>query len=333
MSVLNGQEMSNERNHELSTNGLSVDQDQKEMTWGTRLSLLLVGFILFTDVFTDFFVMLDLNQYAYVEFHKSDFPDVAINTTRRGASYCDRATNSTDYKMEQVIQEDVSRWSVYTSLAFGLPAIVAAPLVSSISDVYGRKYCFLITICGGLLKNVMVSLGIYFEMNIQLFSIFLFVRGCTGSWVATLALSLSYTVDVVTSRNRSFAIVAIEMSIGIGIVVATLSSGYFISSFGFLVPVIASSVFSIFSVILVLFLLPESLQDQNRTKSVNICKLLRAALDFYIKKEKSWSQGKRWKFIIYITSFVLIKFGIFGKNNIEIYYQLGPPFCWNSVQI
>ena len=130
------------------------------------LSLLFVGFIVFVDVFVDFFVIIALNQYAYVDFQKTIFLNTTINVTERGKSHCYRGTNSTAFKMEQAVQEEVSGWSSYASLASGLPTIIMAPLLCSLSDIYGRKYCLLVSLFGNLLKNVLTYTGMIFALNI-----------------------------------------------------------------------------------------------------------------------------------------------------------------------
>ena len=307
---------------------------QKEVTKDiVHLSLLLVGIIVFVDASTDLFVIVDLNQYAYGEFREIRFPNTTINATERGKSHCDRDTNSTSYKMEQTVQEEVSRWSAYTSLASNIPAIIAAPLLCSLSDIYGRKYCFLISLFGNSLKNLLIYAGMMFNLNIRLFGLFLFVRGCTGGRIAIIALASSYVADVFTGKNRPFAITSIGVFISIGTITASFASGYFIESFGYATPVLVAAFINIIIMITVWIFLRESLTSKNRTASLNVFIQIRAALNFYFSKEKPGSSTTRWKFVIYLSAIILNVLGNFGKINIEIFYQLGQPFCWNSVEI
>ncbi|KAK3093015.1 hypothetical protein FSP39_010055 [Pinctada imbricata] len=305
-------------------------EEKKE---GLPFSLYLVGAVAFVHMFSFVIVMFDLNQYGYEAFRKIDFPNATVNNTEQGKSACDAQTNTTEYQMEQTIQEDVSQWSVYTSLSSGIPAIVSASLVSAMSDRFGRKYCLLLPLIGNLVKNVLMSVAVEFDMNIQLFNVFLFIEGCTGSWVATVALSCSYIADVTNGKNRSFGIAVLGLFVGTGFLVATLVSGYLIKWFGFAIPMIVAGGFDVLVMLLLIFGVKESLKEENKAKSVNPLKQLRAALDFYVTKEKPGSPGKRWKFIMYIAAFNLITFGTLGKTNVEIFYQLGLPFCWDSVDI
>ena len=309
------------------------DRDNPEQKERLPCVLYLVGVIVFMHVFSDNLVALDLNQYAYVVFQKLEFPNITINDTEKDKSKCDRDTNSTAYKIDDQVQEDVSLWSVYTSLSVGLPTIISATLISAMSDRYGRKYCLLLPLFGNFLKNAMASVGIVFNININLFNIFLFVDGASGSWVASIALCGSYIADVTTGKNRSFAIAVLGFFVGVGIILSTFISGYLINWFGFAVPVVIASVFNIVAFTLTCCCLKESLQKTNRAEGVHPLRQLRAALDFYITKEIPGSKGERWKFIVYISAFFLVSLGTIGKSNIEIFYQIGQPFCLDSVQI
>ena len=295
--------------------------------------LYIVCLIITFHVFSDNLWDVVMNQYAYVAFRKIDFPNMTISNTDKDKSKCDRETNNTMFKMDDKIQEDVSRWSVYMSLASGLPMVISAPLISAMSDKYGRKYFFLIPLFANILKNAMTALGVVFNLNINLFSIFLFVDAVSGSWIATVALGSAYIADVTSSKNRSFAIAILGISVGAGLMLSIFVSGYLISWFGFAVPLVVASACTITAIILVCCCVAESLRERDRADGARPLRQIRAALDFYITKEATGSKGKRWKFIIYITAFTLISLGIFGRKNIEIFYLIGLPFCWNSVQI
>ena len=73
------------------------------------LSLYLDGTNSFVHIFAGTIVLFDLHQYGYVASQKIDFPDATVNNTEQGKSMCDSDTNSTEYKMEQTIQEGVSK--------------------------------------------------------------------------------------------------------------------------------------------------------------------------------------------------------------------------------
>ena len=308
------------------------NQQNKERKERLPCMLYIVCLIITLHVFSDNLWDVVMNQYAYVAFRKMDFPNMSISNTAKDKSKSDRETNNSLYNIDDRIQEDVSRWSVYMSLASGLHMVISAPLISAMSDRYGRKYFFLIPLFANILKNAMTAVGVVFDLKINLFSIFLFVDAVNGSWIATVALGSAYIADITTCKNRSFAIAVLGISIGAGLMLSIFVSGYLISWFGFAVPLVVASACTITAIILVCCCVAESLRERYRAEGARPLRQLRAALDFYITKEAT-SKGKRWKFIIYITAFTLISLGIFGRKNIEIFYLIGLPFCWNSVQI
>lgn len=109
------------------------------------------------------------NGYGYSTFQNRLLSNRYIKNTSEG-SFCDTNTSSQAYQDEQTVQEVVSRWGVYISLAEGLPLLFSSLLFSFLSDSIGRKPFLFLGAIGVLTRQFLMILTMVFEWNIYLFA-------------------------------------------------------------------------------------------------------------------------------------------------------------------
>ncbi|XP_022329604.2 lysosomal proton-coupled steroid conjugate and bile acid symporter SLC46A3-like [Crassostrea virginica] len=292
----------------------------------------IIGIIVFVHMASFTILLFDLSQYTYSVYKDKEFPNATLNQSDK--SLCETNTSSKEFQMEQTIQSDTARWTVYISISGGIPAIFSAPLISSLSDRFGRKKTLLVPLFGSLVKSGLCFLNIFMNYNVNFFIIYLFIEGCTGGWVSSVAICSSGFADITKAgKQRSFAFAILGLGVGVGFLAGTLLSGYLIEAFGFNSPVIASGAMVLIGILLTLFVLKEPLKDENRVSSVHPLRQIKESLDLYIHGNKDPNYGRRWQYIILISAFNLLSMAALGKTNVEILYQIGSPFCWNPIKI
>lgn len=292
----------------------------------------IIGIIVFVHMASFTILLFDLSQYTYSVYKDKEFPNATLNQSAK--SLCETNTSSKEFQMEQTIQSDTARWTVYISISGGIPAIFSAPLISSLSDRFGRKKTLLVPLFGSLVKSGLCFLNIFMNYNVNFFIIYLFIEGCTGGWVSSVAICSSGFADITKAgKQRSFAFAILGLGVGVGFLAGTLLSGYLIEAFGFNSPVIASGAMVLIGILLTLFVLKEPLKDENRVSSVHPLRQIKESLDLYIHGNKDPNYGRRWQYIILISAFNLLSMAALGKTNVEILYQIGSPFCWNPIKI
>ena len=169
-----------------------------------------------------------LNQYTYYAFMKEKYPSATDKTETLPT--CTVNTSSLEYKHQIEVQKAAAQWSMYCNLAFLIPSLFMNMNLATYSDVYGRKLFFIIPLAGSVLKTVLSSLGIYFEINVRLLLISYMIEASTGSWIATLSMSVCFIADTTQpGKPRSFIIGLLEGGLGIGGFIATLISGFLIT--------------------------------------------------------------------------------------------------------
>ncbi|XP_062596875.1 proton-coupled folate transporter-like [Saccostrea cucullata] len=292
------------------------------------LPLCVVEFFFFLAYIMGYFIAI---QYGHGKFRESLFPNQNhLNTTDK--SQCDTNTSSESYRKEQEVQRVVSEWSVYINLAQGIPLIFASIIFSPLSDSVGRKIFLFIGGAGVCIKQLLMTLAIALDWNIYLFVPFTFIEGCTGSWVALLAITFSIMSDISTGQSRSFLIAAISFVFGVGYSVGNFIPGYAIVALGYTYAMALSCGICFLSVIGICFL-PESLPPSRRsTVHFHCITNLKEILQFYIKEDESFRDSKRWKYIVGLSAFAFIMLARLGAS-FELLYLIDSPFCFNPIKL
>lgn len=267
-------------------------------------------------------------QYVYAKIQKDTFPDV---TSFNVSGTCTANTSSDDYVKQTTVQQKAAIWTLYYSLAAGIPAIFSNIVFGSSTDKYGRKFLFFLPCIGTFVRMAISVLGIYFNFDLKFHLIGYFAEGLTGQLFTMLQVCFIYVADITSAdgKARSFGITMIELSIGIAVSAFSFSTGYFIQAYGFFYPMLSAGIMVGSSVILVLFV-PETFPKEKRSSSESTLVKLKTAFDLFFG---SFNRGRRWMYNTLISIFALTMFTVFGRGSVEPLYQLNAPFCWSPEKL
>lgn len=171
---------------------------------------------------------------------------------------------------------------IYSILAATYPAfqLIGSPILGRWSDIYGRKKVLLLsnvgTAIGWILFVIALALPIdsVFNINLEYFGafvvavplVFIFLaRAIDGVTGGNISVANAYLSDISTDKNRSnnFGKMAISSNLGfiLGPALAGILGGTF---YGALLPVLAALLLSIVTLIVIGFLLRESIPKSNQ---------------------------------------------------------------------
>lgn len=310
------------------------EQEKKGMNKdGSSASTLTIRhYLMFLIVICIVFAAVSLTiaepQYAYYAIQKQQNITSILSNSHQ--SLCETNKSATRFKQQQEIQSETATWHAYCHLASSLPALIMALLVGSWSDKMGRKFALWIPTSGLLFKAAFMSIAMKMEWNIYIFIIPFVVEGFCGTYISLISAAYSFAADLTKlGKTRTFGIVLIEITLGVGVTIGNIGSGYIIKHIGFLNGAILVSGVAIFSGILIFFL-PESIQSSQKQNfsSISQKQYIRNAIEFYTKKGPL-----RWKFLLLATVFAFSALPNIGRVNVQTLYVMNSPFCWNSVLI
>ncbi|XP_062609462.1 lysosomal proton-coupled steroid conjugate and bile acid symporter SLC46A3-like [Saccostrea cucullata] len=291
----------------------------------------LAGPILLLHLFASTVSLNTVGLYVPMFISKKLYPmrTIPIST----GSIC--TDNETEASPEsQAIQKEAAEFNTYVSLVSGIPAIISNLLLGTLSDRFGRIFLFLTPAIGEFINKTVELFCIYYNLDINYILIGSTIEGLMGGYLALMSASFSYIADMTeNNKQRSVAIVFLEMSIGIGVVAARFSTGYFIQATDYIWPQLTACCIYALLILVIVFVLPETRTPKSDSKLLSKTSCLNqigTTFSFYISKTY---KGERWKYNTCMFIFFTTGINVFGKVAVDTLYQISQPFCWGSVQV
>lgn len=151
--------------------------------------------------------------------------------------------------------------TIYLTLVaiFGGAQFLAAPLLGSMSDTYGRKRLIILSMIGGAIGYLLFAIGV-----LQASLVLLFIgRFITGFFSGSVSILYSMVADLSKPENRAKNFGIIGAAFGVGFVVgpalgAVLANQELFFLFTDSTPFFAAMILSLLSGIIIYFIVPET---------------------------------------------------------------------------
>ncbi len=167
--------------------------------------------------------------------------------------------------------------SMWYGLCLAIPHIVnliMTPILSALSDEFGRKKILLVGTLGALLFALTAALGIFFG----LLSLLFLGRFIQGAFSRTNPIAQAVIGDISTRENKVRNMGYLQLSISLGAFIGPIIGGYFANQFyfstlNFSAPYWIASFFAGISCLLTLFFFKETHLIKNQPAVWNVFKL------------------------------------------------------------
>lgn len=136
--------------------------------------------------------------------------------------------------------------------------MVSAPVLGRISDRYGRRPVFIVSIFGTLVGFLILGFATSLWM---LFA----SRILSGLTAGNISVAQAYIADITDEKNRARGMGLFGAAFGIGFILGPALGGL-LSQFGFAVPALVSAGLAFINLLTVYFWLPESLTAERRAE-------------------------------------------------------------------
>lgn len=142
--------------------------------------------------------------------------------------------------------------------AYPLMQVIAAPILGRMSDMYGRKPILLLSIAG----TVAALLLLGFANALWMLVASRLIDGITGG---NISVAQAYMTDVTSEADRGKAFGLVGAAFGLGFIVGPLTGGL-LAGYGASVPPFVAAALATANLLLVTFLLGESLSRERRAE-------------------------------------------------------------------
>lgn len=148
---------------------------------------------------------------------------------------------------------------------------LATPVFGRLSDRYGRRPLLIISVSGTIISFVLLALSGSYGM-------LLFSRLLDGLLGGDISLARAYIVDVTDEKSRAKGLGMIGAAFGLGFIIGPVMGGVLSNAAGltnlmaswglsrFAAPALVAALLATINLLLVLFLLPESLTSEKRAE-------------------------------------------------------------------
>lgn len=183
--------------------------------------------------------------------------------------------------------------SVYSLFQF-----LAAPVLGSLSDKYGRKPMLIISHSGTLISWFILGSSYFIPKEIMLFGfpialiVIIFSRITDGITGGNISIANAYVSDVTTPQEKSKAYGRVGSAFGFGFIVGPVLGALSASTpFGYLGTVILAAMISIFALFLLFKMQEPNHNSVAFTREIDLLKEVKESLSF-IQKLKKHSSTK-----------------------------------------
>lgn len=146
--------------------------------------------------------------------------------------------------------------------SYAFMQMIGAPILGRISDRFGRRPVFLISIFGTLVGFLILGFADSLWM--------LFVsRILSGLTAGNISVAQAYIADVTDEKNRARGMGMIGAAFGIGFILGPAIGGT-LSVYGFDVPAFVAAALTFVNLIAIFLWLPESLTEERRAELMNL---------------------------------------------------------------
>ena len=142
--------------------------------------------------------------------------------------------------------------------SYPLMQVIAAPIIGRLSDAWGRKPVLLFSIAGT--ASALVLLGL--SNSIWMLFASRMLDGVTGG---NISVAQAYMTDVTSEKDRGQAFGLVGAAFGIGFILGPATGGV-LSQYGQMVAPFVAATLALGNLLLVAFVLPESLSAERRAQ-------------------------------------------------------------------
>ncbi|XP_064622693.1 lysosomal proton-coupled steroid conjugate and bile acid symporter SLC46A3-like [Lineus longissimus] len=275
-----------------------------------------------------------LTQYLYARFEHG-YPILVNqshsgdNMTKNDTSALCADTNKSDpsFIAIQSAQAESAQWNMYLQLCSSIIAIFTTVIYGSLSDARGRKIVLIGPCLARLLKYIIDSVVIYYNLPLYLLLIGCTLDGLSGGFTTVLMGVFSYIADTTSKKQRSFRIAVLEGCMCISMALAELGMGYFIKATGYLYPYMTCTGIMGLTVVYVVFFVPETIVP-DKAKTVSIKRSFRNIYHVY-----TFTENKRHIKLFLLCLMIFAFLFSFGGKSMQTLFVMNAPLCWGPVLI
>ena len=270
--------------------------------------------VIFLTFFSTTLVDVITQKYIYTTLtHKTD-------TSQEG--FCEKVNCYNSSDLEHVgrgilCSSSTDYWLLFINLASLLLAIPSTIIFGTWSETEGRKIVLVASLLGIALRVALVFIIIHFQEPLYFFVIVSLMTSALGYSTSLMSSCMAYVADITSRGQRTFRILFLDSAAGIGIGLAYFVCGFYLERIWFYHLLWLGIAACIMNIIYIVFYLEESLLLPGFYGSSTIfsCQDFLEICRVFTHEP---GNGRRWRLLTYVASFVVAGIIFTGTNSLLI---------------
>lgn len=270
--------------------------------------------VIFLTFFSTTLVDVITQKYIYTTLtHKAD-------TSEEGFCAKPNCYNSSD--LEHVgrgilCSSSTDYWLLFINLASLLVAIPSTIIFGTWSETEGRKIVLVASLLGIALRAALVFIIIHFQEPLYFFVIVSLITSALGYSTSLMSSCMVYVADITSRGQRTFRILFLDSAAGIGIGLAYFVCGFYLERIWFYHFLWLGIAACIMNIIYIVFYVEESilLPGFYGSSTIFSCQDFLKICRVFTHEP---GNGRRWRLLTYVASFVVAGIIFTGTNSLLI---------------
>lgn len=235
--------------------------------------------------------------------------------------------NSTLKKLEEEVQSMAAKIDMGYMFFVAIPSLLVAPFWGPWTDKSGRrKPAIASAIIGSCLETIFVLTIMYCKLPVYLMFVAAVISGFSGFLPNVVLGCMSYIADTTEKTQVALRLAILQLLVFMAGVLSQLTSGLWISKFGFIAPTWLLLACHLTAAIWLIFLVPESqrVSVKVKTKFFNLKNL--KALVNVLKQPRP--EGLRKCLLLLLTVGSILTSTIQGLGGVTALFVMRSPLCF-----
>ncbi|XP_031555678.1 proton-coupled folate transporter-like isoform X2 [Actinia tenebrosa] len=212
-------------------------------------------------------------------------------------------------------------------MCLSVPSIVMSLLVGPWTDTGGRKPGLASPVIGAFIEALNAIIVMYTNWPIYMLFIGSVVNGCCGFFTIMTQTAMAYIADTTPETKVALRMAIMQLMILIGGLVSQITSGLWITRFGFIPPYwfILACQFS--AAMYVIFIVPES-KPKTRKDRIPFFSLRSLKVIWSVYRDPR--HGYRRSLVLLLIGDGIVSLSTMGLSGVILLYVLRTPLCWSA---
>ena len=224
------------------------------------------------------------------------------------------------------VQAESSRFMTLQSAVSLVPGLVMTLFLGHYSDHAGRKIVMLPAVASAGIRAFLTILVAGFNANIYYLLIPAFLDAFTGSSTAVVMAAFAYVTDISPPERRTLRLLMVEIGLVGGIALAGTATGSAIKTIGYLTTFLLPAAAHAVNTLYVAFYLKETRETKKGVRFFTL-QHLKGSVKLFYPFDDSPMRVKLYFIAAFIVLYVMVEM---GTNDINTFYLLGAPVCFES---